>query len=150
MYCTKLTHTDDQGKVAMVDTGEKPETTRIAVATATVQLNSEITLLIRENLIKKVKAKLKEETCEVHITSRVRCDGKTGVEMEALVAASTAALTVYDMCKAVSKGIVIKEVKLLSKSGGKSGDYHAPEEIHVRDFNRKPTRNQWLPFVGPV
>nr|CAH7751873.1 unnamed protein product [Callosobruchus chinensis] len=94
------------------------------------------------------QGKLCEETCEIHITSSVRCVGKTGVEMEALVAASTAALTVYDMCKAVSKGI-IKRVKLLSKSGGKSGSYQA-KEIQVRDYNRRPTSNQWLPFVGPV
>ena len=49
--------------------------------------------------------------------------GKTGVEMEALTAASVAALTIYDMCKAVDRGMVIKDVCLLSKEGGKSGDW---------------------------
>ena len=49
--------------------------------------------------------------------------GRTGVEMEALTGASVAALTVYDMCKAVSKDMVIREVKLIKKTGGKSGDY---------------------------
>lgn len=58
----------------------------------------------------------------------IRCSvtttGKTGVEMEAITGVSVAALTVYDMCKALNKGIVIGEIKLLSKTGGKSGDYH--------------------------
>jgi GTP 3',8-cyclase len=57
----------------------------------------------------------------VKITATVACDGKTGVEMEALTAASTAALTVYDMCKAVDKGIVIEGLKVVLKEGGKSG-----------------------------
>jgi len=63
--------------------------------------------------------------CEngVAITSEVTTTAATGVEMEALVAASVAALTVYDMCKALDKGIEIREVVLQSKSGGKSGDY---------------------------
>ncbi|HMK09891.1 MAG TPA: cyclic pyranopterin monophosphate synthase MoaC, partial [Anaerolineales bacterium] len=63
--------------------------------------------------------------CEngVSITSRVTTTATTGVEMEALVAASVAALTVYDMCKALDKGIEIREVVLERKSGGKSGDY---------------------------
>ena len=63
--------------------------------------------------------------CEngVAITSRVTTTAETGVEMEALVAASVAALTVYDMCKALDKGIEIREVVLQKKSGGKSGDY---------------------------
>lgn len=63
---------------------------------------------------------------ELCIESVARCTGKTGVEMEALVAASVAALTVYDMCKSADKGIVIGEVRLLEKSGGKSGHWRAP------------------------
>ncbi len=63
--------------------------------------------------------------CEngVAITSRVKTTAETGVEMEAMVAASVAALTVYDMCKALDKGIEIREIVLERKSGGKSGDY---------------------------
>lgn len=57
------------------------------------------------------------------ITSLCKTSGQTGVEMEALTSASVAALTIYDMCKALDKGIVISETKLLSKSGGKSGDW---------------------------
>jgi cyclic pyranopterin monophosphate synthase len=63
---------------------------------------------------------------EVHIVSTVRAFDRTGVEMEALVAASTAALTVYDMCKAVDRWMTIDSVELLEKSGGKSGDLKRP------------------------
>ncbi|HCV85263.1 MAG TPA: hypothetical protein DGB85_01565, partial [Deltaproteobacteria bacterium] len=58
------------------------------------------------------------------LTATVRTTGKTGVEMEALTAASVAALTLYDMCKSVTKGMVIESVLLLNKTGGKSGDYN--------------------------
>ncbi len=61
----------------------------------------------------------------VRVTSLCRLTGKTGVEMEALTAASVAALTIYDMCKAVQKDIVIDQLRLLTKSGGKSGDFRA-------------------------
>jgi cyclic pyranopterin phosphate synthase len=60
---------------------------------------------------------------EIRIESRVKCSGKTGVEMEALAAAAVAALTIYDMCKAVDRGMVIGDIKLLRKSGGTSGLY---------------------------
>ena len=66
---------------------------------------------------------LDEARCAVDIRATVSCDGKTGVEMEALTAASTAALTVYDMCKAVQKDMVITDVRLLSKTGGVHGDF---------------------------
>lgn len=61
----------------------------------------------------------------LNIVTEVKTKGQTGVEMEALTAASAAALTVYDMCKALDKGMIIHETKLVSKSGGKSGDYTA-------------------------
>ena len=60
---------------------------------------------------------------ELIIQATVSLTGKTGVEMEALTAVNVAALTVYDMCKAIDRGMIIKEVKLLKKSGGKSGEY---------------------------
>jgi len=74
------------------------------------------------------------ENCEFQITPGetgvvIRCEvsttGKTGVEMEAMTGASVAALTVYDMCKAMNKAIRIQELRLISKTGGKSGDFHA-------------------------
>ena len=67
---------------------------------------------------------LNDADCTVEITATVHCQGVTGVEMEALTAVSVAALTVYDMCKAVQKDMEITDIRLLSKSGGKSGDYH--------------------------
>ena len=71
---------------------------------------------------------LNEERHSVEITATVSCDGRTGVEMEALTAVSTAALTVYDMCKAVQKDIVISDIRLLKKTGGVHGDYIREEE----------------------
>lgn len=65
---------------------------------------------------------------ELHIFSEVRCKGETGVEMEALTAVSVAALTVYDMCKAVQKDMTITDVRLLYKEGGKSGVYERKDE----------------------
>ena len=70
---------------------------------------------------------LDEEECAVKITARVSCSGKTGVEMEALTAASVALLTIYDMCKALSKSMTLGEIRLERTSGGKSGLYVAGE-----------------------
>ena len=66
---------------------------------------------------------LDEAHCAVEIRAEVSCSGRTGVEMEALTAVSTAALTVYDMCKAVQKDMVIDQIRLVSKTGGVHGDY---------------------------
>lgn len=60
---------------------------------------------------------------KINIEATAKCKGETGVEMEALVAASTAALTIYDMCKAVDRGMVISDIMLMKKSGGKSGKW---------------------------
>lgn len=78
-------------------------------------------------MLSKVEIQLEAlpETNQVRIESLCKLTGKTGVEMEALTAASVAALTIYDMCKAVQKDMVIEQVRLLSKSGGKSGDFVA-------------------------
>lgn len=70
---------------------------------------------------------LNEEELVIEIRSTVKCTGVTGVEMEALTAVSVAALTIYDMCKAVQKDMIIDNVRLLKKSGGKSGDYSIPD-----------------------
>ena len=67
---------------------------------------------------------LDEENSKVIIYGTVRTTGKTGVEMEALTAVSVAALTIYDMCKAVDKRMVIENIHLVSKTGGKSGEFH--------------------------
>ena len=70
---------------------------------------------------------LDEQRRSVEIEATVSCAGRTGVEMEALTAASTAALTVYDMCKAVQKDMVITDLRLIRKSGGVHGDYERSE-----------------------
>ncbi len=70
-----------------------------------------------------VEFNLHDETCEIEIVAKIGVTGKTGVEMEALTAVSVAALTIYDMCKAVDKAMVINEICLLKKSGGKSGTF---------------------------
>lgn len=77
--------------------------------------------------ISKVAVDLALEVDGVAVTATVACAGQTGVEMEALTAASVALLTVYDMAKALDRGMVIEGVRLLEKRGGKSGDWRAPE-----------------------
>ena len=81
-------------------------------------------------LLSKVEVSLTAlpETNQVRIESLCKLSGKTGVEMEALTAASVAALTIYDMCKAVQKDMVIETVRLLEKSGGKSGHFIAEKK----------------------
>ncbi|NXN22690.1 MOCS1 protein, partial [Nycticryphes semicollaris] len=152
-----LTHTDEEGRAAMVDVGGKPDTRRSAVAGAVVRLGEKAFGMVRQNQVKKgdvlavaqiagiqgakltsqliplchniplnhveVSLSLDEARYAVVIRSSCQTRGKTGVEMEALTAASLAALTVYDMCKAVTHDIVIEEVKLLSKTGGQRGDF---------------------------
>ena len=156
-----FTHFNEQGRAKMVDVGEKPVTTRTAVAAARVLVSRETFDLIRSGGMKKgdvltvaqvagvmgakrtpelipmchpilidgidLSLQLDEERLSVEIRASVSCDGRTGVEMEALTAAATAALTVYDMCKAVQKDMVITDLRLVSKSGGVHGDYERKE-----------------------
>ncbi|MBK6748890.1 MAG: cyclic pyranopterin monophosphate synthase MoaC [Pyrinomonadaceae bacterium] len=149
---SELSHFDDAGKIKMVDVSSKETTTRRAVASGKVLLNSEtlktlqtsrnpkgdpleiariagimaakrtselIPLCHQINLSKvNVTAEFSENG--VNITAEAVTNAQTGVEMEALTAVSVAALTIYDMCKAVQKDIVISDIKLESKTGGKS------------------------------
>jgi len=149
----KLSHYDQAGRARMVDLSAKAATKREAEASAFVILRPEVLAALPENpkgdplevarLAGIMAAKRTAELipmchplplahidvavrlCEngVAITSRVTTTAPTGVEMEALTAASIAALTVYDMCKSLDKGIEIREIVLQRKSGGKSGDY---------------------------
>ena len=89
--------------------------------------NSELIPMCHPLLLTKVDISFSIEDTALHILSEVRCRGETGVEMEALTAASVAALTVYDMCKAVQRDMRIDNVHLLYKEGGKSGVYEAEE-----------------------
>ena len=150
---SKLSHYDQSGRARMVDVSAKSATAREAEASAFVAMKPEVIKALGDNpkgdplevarlagiMAAKKTAELipfchplslshidvELRQCEngIAISSMVRTTAETGVEMEALVAASIAALTVYDMCKALDKGIEIREVMLQRKSGGKSGDY---------------------------
>ena len=102
--------------------GDPLETARLAGIMA-AKKTAELIPLCHPLPLSYVDVELRECENGIAISSRVRTTAETGVEMEALVAASVAALTVYDMCKALDKGIEIREVVLQRKSGGKSGDY---------------------------
>ncbi|XP_023383332.1 molybdenum cofactor biosynthesis protein 1 isoform X2 [Pteropus vampyrus] len=154
----RLTHVDTEGRAAMVDVGGKPDTERVAVASATVLLGPVAFKLVQENQLKKgdalvvaqlagiqgakltsqliplchhvalshvqVQLQLDSTRHAVVIQASCRAQGPTGVEMEALTSAAVASLTLYDMCKAVSRDIVLGEIKLISKTGGQRGDFH--------------------------
>jgi cyclic pyranopterin phosphate synthase len=149
----KLSHYDHSGRARMVDITAKSPTKREAVASAFVLLKPKVLKALPKNpkgdplevarlagiMAAKRTADLipmchplplshvdvQMRLCEngVAITSKVSTTAQTGVEMEALMAATIAALTVYDMVKALDKGIEIREIVLERKSGGKSGDY---------------------------
>ena len=85
--------------------------------------NAELIPMCHPLLLTKADITFQAEGEALHIFSEIRCRGETGVEMEALTAVSVAALTVYDMCKAVQRDMVITDVRLLYKDGGKSGTY---------------------------
>ena len=87
--------------------------------------NSDLIPMCHPLLLTKADVSFELEDTALHIFSEIRCRGETGVEMEALTAVSVAALTVYDMCKAVQRDMVITDVRLLYKEGGKSGVYEA-------------------------
>ena len=108
--------------------GDVFATARIAGIMA-AKRTSELIPLCHPLALTKVSVELEPVLAEncVRITATCKLAGKTGVEMEALTAASVAALTLYDMCKAVDKAMTITEVKLLEKLGGKSGSWTAPE-----------------------
>ena len=109
--------------------GDVFATARIAGIMA-AKKTSDLIPLCHPLMLTKVEVDLvaEPEHNRVHITSLCKLTGKTGVEMEALTAASVCALTIYDMCKAVQKDITISQVRLLEKQGGKSGHFVAKEK----------------------
>jgi cyclic pyranopterin phosphate synthase len=149
----KLSHYDEHGAPRMVDISSKLPTKRTARAHAFVRMRPQVLAQLPENpkgnpldiarvagisaakktseliplchplMLSHVDVDVSLEAGGVRITSSVSTTGPTGVEMEALTAASVAALTVYDMTKALDKGIEIQDLYLLEKTGGKSGDY---------------------------
>ena len=157
----KLSHYDGAGRARMVDVSAKAPTRRQAEASAFVAMTSAVLAALPQNpkgnplevarIAGIMAAKRTSELipmchplplalvdvdvtlCEngVTITSKVATTAETGVEMEALVAASVAALTLYDMCKALDKGIEIREIVLQRKSGGTSGDYRRSKKSRL-------------------
>jgi cyclic pyranopterin monophosphate synthase len=149
----RLSHFDETGQTSMVDISAKQSTRRTATASAFVELSAAVLSALPENpkgnpleVARFAGIQAAKRTAElipmchplalthvdvraeiaeggVRITATAATVGSTGVEMEALTAAAVAALTVYDMTKALDKGIVIREVRLEAKSGGKSGDF---------------------------
>ena len=97
-------------------------TARIAGIMA-AKKTSELIPLCHNLLISSVKIEIKLVKNDIHVLSSVKCDGKTGVEMEALTAVSVSCLTIYDMLKGLDKNAFIANIQLLEKSGGKSGDW---------------------------
>ncbi len=150
-----LTHVDAKGRIRMVDVGDKPVTTREAVARGSIAMSAVARKLIRSGAVKKgdplqaarlagimaakktseliplchplvlshVSIELTPTRAGYAIEGRVRTSGQTGVEMEALTAVSVAALTLYDMVKAVDKTMTISGIELVEKKGGRSGHY---------------------------
>ncbi|HYM00292.1 MAG TPA: cyclic pyranopterin monophosphate synthase MoaC [Blastocatellia bacterium] len=102
--------------------GDPLETARIAGIMA-AKRTSELIPLCHPLPLSHADIAIEIQPDGLRIISTASTEGKTGVEMEAMVAASVAALTLYDMCKALDKGIVIEQIRLESKTGGKSGDY---------------------------
>lgn len=149
----ELSHYDSTGRARMVDISSKPVTHREAEATAFVELSADVLAALPDNPkgnplevarfagiqaakrtadlipmchplpVTFIDIAMKAEPNGIQVRANASTSAQTGVEMEAMVAASVAALTIYDMCKALDKGITIREVALQSKSGGKSGEY---------------------------
>ena len=151
----ELSHVDPEGRVRMVDVGDKEVTAREAVARGMIRISTEALELIRTGAVSKgdplqaariagimaakrtadliplchpipltqVEVDLRPRDDGYEIEARVKTTAQTGVEMEALTAVATAALTVYDMVKAVDRTMVIGEVRLIKKSGGRSGTF---------------------------
>jgi cyclic pyranopterin phosphate synthase len=150
---SELSHFDDSGQASMVDVSAKQQTRRTATASAFVELSAAVLAALPDNpkgnplevarfagiqaakrtsdlipmchplALTHVDVRAEVVGGGVRITATVATVGPTGVEMEALTAASVAALTVYDMTKALDKGVVIRSLQLESKTGGKSGDF---------------------------
>jgi cyclic pyranopterin monophosphate synthase len=153
----KLTHLDDEGRLKMVNVGNKPESARVAGAEGTIMMTVEtLEVIVRGSLQKgdvmaaariagimaakrtpeliplchplvlndvRIEIEADRSIPGLRVTAWAESSGKTGVEMEALTAASVALLTIYDMAKSVERDMEITGVRLVEKRGGKSGDW---------------------------
>ena len=155
----KLTHLDDEGRLRMVDVGDKELTLRVARVRGEICMQPTTAALIEQNRVAKgnvleaarlagimaakrtgdliplchplnitaVDIEFMLKSDRVQVEAQARIDDRTGVEMEALTAATIALLTIYDMCKSVDRDMVISEVRLMEKCGGQSGVYQRTE-----------------------
>jgi cyclic pyranopterin monophosphate synthase len=152
----ELSHLDKEGKIQMVDTSEKPVSTRRAVAAGRVNISQAVLEAVKKRSPKgdpvetarlagimaakktadliplchplnltHIDVSIELRSDHFYLTATVSTNAQTGVEMEALTAVTVAGLTIYDMCKAVDKTITITDIKLLEKTGGKSGNFTA-------------------------
>jgi cyclic pyranopterin phosphate synthase len=161
----KLTHLDEQGRVSMVDVGDKDITRRTARASGSIRMNKAAFEAVTTDSVKKgnvlaaakiagimaakntstviplchplpvdhvrIEFRPVRKTSTIRAEATVQVSGRTGVEMEALYAVSVALLTVYDMVKAVDKSMVIGDIMLEEKSGGKSGTYRKNTSVKI-------------------
>jgi cyclic pyranopterin phosphate synthase len=109
----------------MVDVGGKAVTRRQAVAEGCVKMSADAFARVKSNSLAKGDVLAVARIAGVRVTATVGVEGKTGVEMEALTAVTVACLTVHDMVKAADRAMTIEAVRLVHKSGGRSGDYSA-------------------------
>ena len=151
----QLTHLDEEGRLKMVDVGDKERTERVARVRGEIRMDAATARLIADNKVAKgsvlegarlagiMAAKRTGELiplCHplnltavsvdftvgedcVEVEAEAKINDRTGVEMEAMVAASTALMTIYDMCKGVDRGMVIGKLRLMEKRGGRSGTW---------------------------
>ena len=121
----KLTHFNEAGEAHMVDVHAKDDTYRVAKACGTIKVNGAVYRAVSTGTAKKcdVEFELDDKNSSITAICTTACVGKTGVEMEAMTGVSVALLTIYDMCKALDRGMEIGQIHLLEKSGGKSGHY---------------------------
>jgi cyclic pyranopterin phosphate synthase len=158
---SKLSHVDEEGRIAMVDTTGKESSSRRAVASGRVLMSPETVEAVRNHTTPKgdpietariagimaakrtadliplchplplthVDLRAELQDTGVYLEAVVATNAQTGVEMEALTAVSVAALTIYDMCKAVDKSMILTEIRLEKKTGGKSGTFERPSQI---------------------
>ena len=164
----ELTHVDADGRLRMVDVGDKSVSRRSARVCGEINMRPETALLITENRITKgnvleaarlaaiMAAKRTGELIplchplnvtavdvafevgkdRVVVETEARIEDRTGVEMEALTAAAVALLTIYDMCKAVDRGMVISNLRLVEKQGGASGSYVRTPDRSLPSYSR--------------
>ena len=139
----EFTHFNKEGNAVMVDVHAKDDTYRVAVAAGKIYVNEEVYAAIKGHTAKKgdvlgvariagiMAAKKNSELIPLcHIIEafcKTSCIGKTGVEMEAMTGVSVTLLTIYDMCKAMDRGMRITDIHLMEKDGGKSGHYVCEE-----------------------